>query len=122
MTDEQWTERSTTPEPVAPAPPPEAGPTNGSAVASLVLGIVGLTGFPFIPSILALVFGYKGRREITQSAGTQSGLGLAKAGIVLGWIGVILIGLVIMFFVWAFVFAVGFNVEEIGRIDEMRNL
>jgi hypothetical protein len=96
MTEEQWSERTTSPEP-APAAPLEAGPTNGSAVASLVLGIVGLTGFPLIPAILAVIFGYRARREITQAGGTQSGLGLAKAGIVLGWIGVIGVLLVILF-------------------------
>jgi predicted acyltransferase len=112
MTDEQWSERPMSPEPAAPVEPLEAGPTNGSAVASLVLGIVGLTGFPVIPSILALVFGYRARREITQAPGTQSGLGLAKAGIVLGWIGVILIGLVIMFFIWVLAIPVGFSVSE----------
>jgi hypothetical protein len=116
MTDEQWSERAMSPEPAAPVAPLEAGPTNGSAIASLVLGIVGLTGFPVIPSILALVFGYRARREIAQAAGTQSGLGLAKAGIVLGWIGVILTGLVMMFIIWAVVISVGFNVDEIRNL------
>ena len=120
MNNEQGSER-TTAEQMSPAPPPESGPTNGSAVASLVLGIVGLTGFPVIPSILALVFGYRGRREITQAAGMQSGLGLAKAGIVLGWIGVVLAVLVILLVIVVFAVSVSFSVEEIGRIDEMRN-
>jgi hypothetical protein len=97
MTEEQWSERTTSPEAATPAAPPEAGPTNGSAVASLVLGIVGLTGFPLIPAILAVIFGYRARREITQAAGTQSGFGLAKAGIVLGWIGIALPLLLILF-------------------------
>lgn len=122
MTDEQWTERSTTPERVVPAARLEAGPTNGSAVASLVLGIVGLTGFPVIPSILALVFGYRARREIAQAAGTQSGLGLAKAGIVLGWIGVVLAVLVILLVIAVFVVSVNFNVEDFRNIDDMRNI
>jgi uncharacterized protein DUF4190 len=59
--------------------------TNGLAIASLVLGIVWLGGFG---SILALVFGYIGKGQIDGSGGTQSGRGLAVAGIVLGWIGV----------------------------------
>jgi hypothetical protein len=69
-----------------PGTTPSAVPaTNGMAVASLVLGIVWLYG---IGSILALVFGYTGKRQIDESGGTQSGRGLAVAGIVLGWIGV----------------------------------
>lgn len=58
--------------------------TNGLAVASLVLGIVWLW---FIGSILALVFGYIARKQIDESNGSQTGRGMAVAGIVLGWIG-----------------------------------
>jgi hypothetical protein len=35
---------------------------------------------------LALVFGYKARREIDASGGLQQGRGMATAGIVLGWV------------------------------------
>ena len=76
--------------PTAPAGP-AAGMTNGFAIASLVLGIVGLTGFPFIPSVLALIFGYKGKRQIDLSGGAEQGRGLAIAGIVLGWIGTVVL-------------------------------
>jgi type II secretory pathway pseudopilin PulG len=79
-------------------PPPPAPPavvvqpprTNGMAIASLVLGIVWVYG---IGSVLALIFGYKGKKEIDSSGGTQTGRGLAIAGIVLGWIGVAVITL-----------------------------
>jgi hypothetical protein len=59
--------------------------TNGMAVASFVLGLVWAFG---IGSILALVFGYMARSQIRASQGQETGLGLATAGIVLGWIGV----------------------------------
>jgi hypothetical protein len=73
-------------------PPPPASPsgygaapsTNGFAVASLVLGIVGFASCS--PWILALVFGYMARNQIDQSQGRQTGRGLATAGIVLGWV------------------------------------
>jgi len=87
---------------VMPPPPPgqyAAGPplgyqnqqyapprTNGFAIASLVLGLVWLW---FIGSILALIFGYKAKREIDASNGQQTGRGMAVAGIVLGWIGTV---------------------------------
>jgi peptidoglycan/LPS O-acetylase OafA/YrhL len=62
------------------------GPTtNGFAVASLVLGIAGFL-LCFVGGILALVFGYKARREIDASGGRQTGRGMAVAGIVLGWV------------------------------------
>ena len=59
---------------------------DGFAVASLVLGIVGL--FIGLCSILALVFGYKARRRINTNPGLKQGRGRALAGIVLGWIGI----------------------------------
>jgi hypothetical protein len=72
-----------------PAPPGHlAAPyreTNGSAVASVLLAVLWLAG---IGSVLALVFGYRARREIKNSAGSQKGSGLATAGIILGWIGI----------------------------------
>ena len=77
-----------------PTAPPQARPWNGYAIAALVLGIVGIAGIPLVPSILALVFGYKAREEIDRSGGVEQGRGLAVAGIVLGWVGVGLVALV----------------------------
>ena len=54
-----------------------------------MLGIAGLVlCLVIIGPVLALVFGYKSRREIDESGGRQTGRGMATAGIVLGWIGV----------------------------------
>jgi len=78
------------PNPVAAPPPGQqiqyvqvaAAKTNGYAIASLVLSLVGLCG---IGSILAIVFGNMAKKEI--AARGEGGLGLAKAGIIIGWIG-----------------------------------
>lgn len=83
------------PQPVAPPPP--AAPTNGMAIASLVLGIGGLTVLPLLGSILAILFGYIARREIRENPGV-AGDGLALAGIVMGWIAVGLVVLGVLFF------------------------
>lgn len=72
--------------------------TNGFAVASLVLGILWLY---WVGSILALVFGYKAKRSIERSNGAEEGRGLAIAGIVLGWIGVGVLALLLVFVVIA---------------------
>ncbi|MBM3659052.1 MAG: DUF4190 domain-containing protein [Actinobacteria bacterium] len=52
--------------------------------------VLGIAGFAFclalIGPILALVFGYKARRQIDESNGMQTGRGMATAGIVLGWV------------------------------------
>ncbi|MCL6549942.1 MAG: DUF4190 domain-containing protein [Acidothermus cellulolyticus] len=58
-------------------------PTNGFAIASLVLGILWLW---WIGSILALIFGYVGLSQIRQRK--ERGRGLAIAGVVLGWVGI----------------------------------
>lgn len=55
---------------------------------SLVTGILGLTLFPFIGSVIALITGSMAKKEIEESAGTLGGEGLATAGIIMGWIGV----------------------------------
>lgn len=74
--------------PPAPAPAP-APKTNGLAVASLVLSLLGLIGIlPILGSILGLIFGYSARNQIFQSRGTQGGEGMAKAGIIIGWVAI----------------------------------
>jgi hypothetical protein len=76
-------------EPHAPyAPSAPSAPTSGLAIAALALGISGLTVFPFLGSVLALIFGYMARNQIRQRSGELRGKGLAVAGIVTGWIGV----------------------------------
>jgi hypothetical protein len=70
--------------------------TSGYAVASLVLGIAGFFVFPVIPSILAIVLGNKARAEMRADP-TIAGDGLATAGIVLGWVGVAITGIVLVF-------------------------
>ncbi len=64
---------------------PYAPSTNGLAVASLVLGIVGWM-LCFIGPAVAIVLGVIGRNQIRASGGQQQGEGLAKAGIILGGI------------------------------------
>lgn len=62
-------------------------PTNGMAIAALVLGILWLY---WIGSVLALIFGYIALAQIKRSPADapQQGRGLAVAGVVLGWVGV----------------------------------
>ena len=52
-----------------------------------MLGIVGIVLCPLICCILALVFGYQARNEIDASGGMIGGRGMAKAGIILGYVG-----------------------------------
>jgi hypothetical protein len=68
---------------------------SGKATAALVLGVLGIVFCPIVFSVLALVFGHQGRREIDSSGGRISGRGLASAGIILGWVGLVIWGLLI---------------------------
>ena len=81
------------------APPPpdpyaayRSQQTNGLAVASMVLGIVGVFFFIFfgIVSILAFVFGWVAIGQINRSGGRQGGKGMAVAGVVLGAIEIVI--------------------------------
>ena len=85
-------ERLGPPEEIAAAadPPPgqsvaASGQVNGLAIASVLLAVLWFAG---IGAVLGLVFGYQARRQIKNSAGRQTGSGLATAGIILGWIGI----------------------------------
>jgi len=61
--------------------------TNGLAVASLACGI-GQLFFWLLAAIPAVVLGHMARRQIRQTG--EDGDGLAVAGLVLGWIGIVL--------------------------------
>ena len=81
-----------------------AGPTHGTpvqtaapqtsalAIVSLVAGILGLIWFG---SIIAVICGHIARSNIRNSEGALNGDGLAVAGLILGYIGLV-IGLVIL--------------------------
>src|SRR3972149_2018797 len=72
-----------------PAPQAASGPkTNTMALVSLIAGILGLTLFPLLGSIAAVITGNIGRKEIAASNGAETGDGLAMAGLIMGWIGI----------------------------------
>ena len=86
----------------APSPVPAVAPAvasprsiNPFAIASLVLGLVGV---PIAGSILAIVFGVVARRQIRETPGGRGGNGMAIWGIVLGCLG--LLGAIIGAVIW----------------------
>jgi len=86
-------------------PPPQ--PTNGNAVAALVLGIASLAilFLGFILGPLGIYFGAKALREIGNAP--SSSRGLATAGRICGIIGTILSVLIVLFYVVMIVVFVG---------------
>jgi hypothetical protein len=67
-----------------------AVPNSSMAIITLVAGILGVTLFPLIGSIVAVIAGPMAKREIAESNGTLGGESLAQIGLVLGWIGLAL--------------------------------
>lgn len=72
-------------------PPPAYGQggygepkTNGLAIASLILSILGICCG--IGAIAGIVLGFVARSQINNSGGTQKGEGLAMAGIIIGFV------------------------------------
>ena len=66
--------------------PPAKTRTNAMAIASLACGI-GQIFFWFVAGVPAIVFGHVARRQIRETG--EAGDGMALAGLILGYIGVI---------------------------------
>lgn len=81
-------------------------PTNGMAIASLVVSIAGLLVCCGAPSIVGAILGHVARKQIRERG--ESGAGLALAGIIVGWIAFGLFVLVAAFYG----LALGFSLSE----------
>lgn len=100
-----------------------SSPTKNSSLAiiALVAGILGVTLFPLVGSIVAVIAGPMAKREIDESGGTLGGESLAQIGLILGWIGLALslLGCCIAFGVIGFSFMMvmfGLGMEEFSRL------
>jgi hypothetical protein len=71
-------------------PPYQPAPLQNSttAIISLIAGIAGLTVFPVVGSIVAVILGHMAKGEIARSGGALGGGGAATAGLVLGYVGI----------------------------------
>jgi hypothetical protein len=75
-------------QPPYPSPYQPAQPNSTTAIISLIAGILGLTAFPIIGSIIAVVTGHMAKNEIARGGGAIGGGGLATAGLILGYVGI----------------------------------
>lgn len=76
-------------------------PISTAATVSLVFGILGWFMAPVICSIIAIVAGHYARREIAESNGRIGGSRRATAGIVMGYIQLVVMALLcILFFLF----------------------
>jgi prepilin-type processing-associated H-X9-DG protein len=100
--------------------PPSSKPpkTSGMAIASLVLGILGLTCIlPIIGPLLAVIFGIVALNRISKSGGQITGQGQAVAGLIIGAISMLMIPIMAAIMLPAFGQARG----EAKRISCMSN-
>ncbi len=82
--------------------PPPMPQTHTMAIVSLIFGILGLVQVcPGIGSIIAVVTGNMAQGDIRRNPGMYSGDGLAKGGIILGWVGIALVACALCgFLIW----------------------
>lgn len=94
-----------TPGAAPPPPPPTAAvytpadpnaPNDGKALASLILGILGLTFFSFLAGIPAIILGHMSRSNIKKSLGKLRGDGMALAGLIMGYISLLAIPFILI--------------------------
>lgn len=76
--------------------------TNSLAVISLVSGIASYFIVPLLGAIVAIITGNMAKKEIRQSGGRMGGEGLAKWGVILGWVNIAFALIGICFVVLAF--------------------
>jgi hypothetical protein len=81
-----------------------AGKASARAMASMVLGVCGLQ-CGFVWGLIALPLAYAELRAIESGEAPAAGKGLATAGKILGWINVVIIGIILI--VVAIAFAAG---------------
>lgn len=80
--------------PRAVAAAPTARRTEGNAIASLILGILGLVACWGVLSIPAIILGNQAMAKIREDP-TLEGEGMARAGIITGWVGVAVAAVII---------------------------
>ena len=82
----------------------QTAPTNNLAIASLVMSIIGIIGgfMCFVPALLAPAGAITGHFALSRiKSSGQAGRGLALAGVIVGWIGtLVLAALAVLFFVF----------------------
>jgi len=94
--------------------------TSAWSIISLISGIANFIGFPFWGAVAALVTGYAAKAEIQKSNGRVGGERLAKAGLILGWVGLGLGFLVICLSVLMFLGIFG-GIAFCGPLSELIN-
>ncbi|SRR5579875_527811 len=99
-------------QPGMPGPMYLEPPNSAMAIVSLVAGIAGFVGFLFIGPLVAVIFGHLAMNEINNSQGRVGGKGMATAGLILGYVGLGLTVLGLIFF-FVFIGVIGTAIQNI---------
>jgi len=81
--------------------------TSVAAVLSLLFGVLAWVMLPFLGALIAVICGHAARAEIRRAPGAIDGDGMAIAGLVLGWLHLLLWGLLALMIFGVFGFAFG---------------
>ena len=103
-------------------PNPTPRTTNTLAIISFICGLLGLVGS--IPSvgvlnIVAIVMGHMARSQIRQNP-NEDGVGMALAGLIMGYIGLLIVPLVVLAIVVIVMILYGINFE--AAVNELFRL
>lgn len=86
------------------SPPQQA--TDATAVVSLVLGILAILGCGALLGIPAVICGHIARKRAAASSDSSTNAGLALAGLITGYLSIVLTVVVVAFYLAVIVFAV----------------
>ncbi len=70
--------------------PAQDYPLSIMSIISLTMGILGFTLLPFFGSIIAIVTGHLAKKEISDASGRMTGGAFATAGLILGYLAIVL--------------------------------
>ena len=73
--------------------------THPLALLSLICGILAWVAFPILGSLVAIVAGHAALDQLKREGASEGGTGLARAGLILGWLQIGLVVLVAAFWV-----------------------
>lgn len=82
--------------------------TNTMALVSLISSILGFTAVPFLGSIVAIITGHMALRQIRDTG--EGGAGLAKAGLIIGYV---VVALTVLLLVGSIAFFAAFPWETV---------
>ena len=89
--------------------PPQRSSTSSLAIVSLIFGVLAWCMLPFVGALVAVICGHLARTEIRRARVDQriEGDGMAIAGMVLGYVQLVLSVLAVFFLIAALVFGLG---------------